>query len=350
LILETANRDEAAAKARRLYADLVLSGWDSLLKRHRPKPPAPETSATITFGQLFDLIQSRNLIPSKTLNGYIPRLRRIISEIKGIKAGRKRFGSRNGKAWRGEVDAVALSAVTPADIRKWKSVRIAKAGNNELLRRQYTTSVNSTLRQARSIFAEKVLRHLPEVPRPHLFEGIEFEPKVDTRFFGAGVDAPTLLRRALKELEPEQLKAFLLGIALGLRRKEADLLQWDSFDFAACTVEVRPTEHHSLKTEESAALMVLDPEIMALFQGWHAQRHGPFVLESEHLPRPSARYHYYRCDTTFDSLVDWLRLQGITGNKPFHVLRKLFGSLIVAKDGIFAASSALRHTSLASLK
>src|ERR1700729_1695981 len=50
--LETANRDEAASKARRLYADLVLGGWDSLLKRHRPKPPAPETSATITFGQL----------------------------------------------------------------------------------------------------------------------------------------------------------------------------------------------------------------------------------------------------------------------------------------------------------
>jgi integrase len=186
----------------------------------------------------------------------------------------------------------------------------------------------------------------PDLPRPHLFEGVEFEPRVDTRFFGAGIDAPNLLRRALKELPTEQQKAFLLGIAIGLRRKECDLLQWDSFDFAASTVTVRPTEYHSLKTEESASTLSLDVEFMSMFRGWYAQRRGPFVLESEHPPRPDARYHYYRCDATFDALVDWLRVQGVTGNKPFHVLRKLFGSLIVEKAGVFAASSALRHTSI----
>jgi integrase len=204
------------------------------------------------------------------------------------------------------------------------------------------TSVNSTMRQARSIFAEKVLRHLPEVPRPHLFQDVEFEPRTDTRFFGCGVDAPTLMRLALQELSerPEELKAFILAIALGLRRREADLLEWSSFDFAACTVEVRPTEHYGLKTKESSAVMALDPEFIAMFKEWHAQRHGSFVLESDHLPRPDAGYHYYRCDATCGSLVDWLRLQGVTGNKPLHAMRKLFGSLVVGKAGIFAASSA----------
>jgi integrase len=165
------------------------------------------------------------------------------------------------------------------------------------------------------------------------------------KFYGAGIDAPTLLRRAFAELEPEELKAFLLGIALGLRRKEADHLGWRSFDFAAGTVQVVPTEHYRLKTRESAAALKLDPEFMSLFKGWHALRRSEYVLESDRPPR-NTRYHYYRADATFNRLVNWLRAQGIEGDKPFHVLRKIFGSLIVEKHGIFAASAAMRHTNI----
>lgn len=93
-------------------------------------------------------------------------------------------------------------------------------------------------------------------------------------------------------------------------------------------------------------MMSLDAEFVTMFRGWYAQKTGSFVLESERPPRPEARYHYYRCDHVFDSLVEWLRKQGVNGDKPFHVLRKMFGSLIVEKDGLFAASSALRHTSI----
>jgi len=168
------------------------------------------------------------------------------------------------------------------------------------------------------------------------------------KFYGAGIDAPTLLRLAVEELSAErkeELKAFLLAIAIGLRRKEADHLLWASFDFSAGTVRVQPTEHYALKTQESAAVLSLDPEIMASFRGWHAQRKGPFVLESEQPPR-DVNYHYYRCDNTFDSLVAWLRGKGIKGDKPYHTLRKMFGSLIAEKYGIHAASSALRHTNI----
>jgi integrase len=83
-----------------------------------------------------------------------------------------------------------------------------------------------------------------------------------------------------------------------------------------------------------------------LFKEWHTQSTDRFVIESNALPRPKVHYQYYRADQVFDSLVRWLREQGIRGNKPFHVLRKMFGSLIVEKHGIFAASSALRHTSI----
>jgi integrase len=358
LSLKTANREEAAQKARRMYLDLVAGGWDLLFQKHRPKPPESlekkETSLfgekdPITFGQYVALIRSKNLIAARTLDGYVPRLRRIIAEIKGIKSSPKRFAAKKGKTWRDQVDAVAMSAITPDDVRQWKRRCIDKAKSNELLRRQHTISVNSTLRQAKGLFGErKILRHLPEIPRPHLFEGVEYEPRVDMKFYGVGIDAPTLLRRAIAELSQErreECKAFLLAIAIGLRRKEADHLMWQSFDFVAGTVQVQPTEHYALKTPESAATLVLDAEIMALFKGWHAQRTGNFVIESDRPPR-DVGYHYYRADQVFDSLVKWLREQGITVDKPFHSLRKIFGSLIVERHGIFAASSALRHTSI----
>src|SRR5258708_3868615 len=40
-------------------------------------------------------------------------------------------------------------------------------------------------------------------------------------------------------------------------------------------------------------------------------------------------------------------LKGIKNRTPIHTLRKLFGSLICEEFGIFAASSALRHSSIA---
>jgi len=330
----------------------MSGGWSLMLEKHRPKPAVASSKDGLTFGEYVNLVRSKNLLSSKAIDGYAPRLREIVAEILGIRSSKKKYAAASSgrQSWIDKIDSVPLASITPDAVRRWKKTTIEKAGNNAIARRRSVTSVNSTLRQARSLFGErKVLKFLPEIPRPHPFEGVAFEPRVDTKFYGAGIDAPTLLRRALKDLEhhrKEELKAFLLAIALGLRRKEANLLEWDSFDFANCTVQVQPTEHYALKTKESAATLALDPEIMALFKGWHAQRHGRFVIESQNLPRPGARYHYYRCDHVFDSLVKWLRLQGVTGDKPFHVLRKLFGSLIVEKHGIFAASSALRHTSI----
>jgi len=347
LSLHTANREEAAQLARRMYADLMNGGWALLLQKHRAKPEVAKKKDSLTFGEYIALVRSKNLIPERTIDSYVPRLRRIISEIKGIKPTRKRFAAKNG-AWREEVDAVTLDSITPDDVRLWKSRRLAKAKGNDALRRKYTVSVNSTLRQARSLFGKKILKELPEVRRPHPFEDVEFAPRVDTKFYGCGIDAPSLMRRAIDELggeRREECKAFLLGIALGLRRKECDHLMWSSFDFAAGTVQVQPTEFYALKTRESAATLQLDPEITALFKGWHAQRKGNFVIESDQ-PARDVDYQHYRADHVFNSLVDWLRVQGIDADKPFHTLRKMFGSLIVQQHGIFAASSALRHTSL----
>jgi hypothetical protein len=54
----------------------------------------------------------------------------------------------------------------------------------------------------------------------------------------------------------------------------------------------------------------------------------------------------YRCRKQFKTLNRWLRLHGITANKPLHVLRKEFGFQLTAAHGIFAASKALRHADI----
>jgi integrase len=345
--LHTASAEEAALKAKPMYQRLVANGWATLLDAARPPPPEPTVG--LTFGSYIALIRSKNVMPEKTLNGYVQRLRRIVAEIKSINRNGKRH--RPGSKGRAEViariEAVPLAAITPDDVRQWKRRALARAGSNTLKRQQVSVSVNSMLRQARSLFSErKVLRHLPEIPRPLPFDGVEFEPRVSTKFYGAGIEAPELVRRASAELAEEELKAFLLAIGLGLRRREADHLQWRSFDFAAGTVRVQPTEYYELKTIDSAAVLKFDPEFMALFKGWHAKAKGAFVLESERPPRGETNYHYYRADATFDRLVEWLRAQGVTGNKPLHTCRKIYGSLIADAYGIHAASSALRHTTI----
>ena len=76
------------------------------------------------------------------------------------------------------------------------------------------------------------------------------------------------------------------------------------------------------------------------FQRWADEDAGEsFVIHSSGTKRgPRA----YRCETVFDSLVAWLRGQGVKSQKPIHELRKECGSLICERAGIAAASAFLR--------
>jgi hypothetical protein len=118
----------------------------------------------------------------------------------------------------------------------------------------------------------------------------------------------------------EEFKAFLLSLVLGLRRREADLLEWQSFDFAAGTVRIETSKWFKPKTNESAAVLPVEPELIALFRGWRVRATSEFVIESPRLPN-SVPYQSYRCQETFDALLGWLRAKGVQGQKPIHVLR-----------------------------
>jgi hypothetical protein len=45
-------------------------------------------------------------------------------------------------------------------------------------------------------------------------------------------------------------------------------------------------------------------------------------------------------------LTEWLAINGISARKKVHELRKLFGDTIVKRNGIFAGSAQLRHSTI----
>jgi integrase len=348
LSLHTANREEAEHLAKRMYQDLLTLGWDKFLAQYRPlATPEPVRKELLTIGQFLAQVRAKDLLAPRTLDGYAMRFRGMAAEIAGIPTTNRRYrsGSKAHQDWLAKIDALPLANITPASVRQWKQDRLAQA-QNPVERKHTLASVNSTMRQARGLFSERKVLRFIEILRPHPFAGVEVDAKTDARFFGAGINAAELLRRGVRELAKEELKAFLLSLALGLRRLEADHLEWDSFDFDRSTVQIKATEFYSLKTEKSAAVLSLDPEIMALFRGWHAQHRGPFVLESDKPPRQPTHHPYYRADTTFNKLISWLQRQRAGGTKPLHTLRKMYGSLIAEKHGLFAASATLRHSSI----
>ena len=106
------------------------------------------------------------------------------------------------------------------------------------------------------------------------------------------------------------------------------------------------TEFFEGKSEESIADIDMDEELLALFRGFHAKALSPFVIESNVLPRPGTGYAHYRCERVFARLNNWLRNNGVNGQRPLHTLRKEYGSQICDRLGIYAASRALRHSDI----
>ena len=304
---------------------------------------------TLTVGEFLAAVRSKSDLSARTIEGYAKRFRQIVATLAGIKTPQAR--RQDSQIWRDQVYAVPLASITPDKILAWRKRYVDEAGRNEIRRRHQVVSANSLIRNARGLFSKKkVLSKLKiDLPSPLPFDGVELERRTDTRFFGCGVDPRKLLHAAAAELaadHPEEFKVLLLSLVLGLRRGEIDWLQWSSFDFVGATLRVEATPWHALKTPGSAAVLPVEPEILALFRSWRARATREFVIESDREPK-ATDYEWYRCRPVFVRLVSWLREKGVQGFSPIHSMRKLFGFEMCSQFGIHAASSALRHSSIA---
>lgn len=370
--LETANKEAAAGKAQRIYLSLLSVGWEKTLVTFKPQTAKPTQTATI--GELAAEIRSTAGFRPSTFSVYLQALRLIASQIADIgdppaldesgspindKKGRpvllSRFDYRSGgrDAWATLVNALRLDVFTPAAIQKWKLAYLERAGNAPDARRRASNSVNAHLRNARSLFSEKALKHVHAkllLPDPLPFVGVKLEKRGSTRYISR-LDARQILTDARTELasdpaRAQQFRIFCLALLCGLRKREIDSLLWRQVDFSSAQIRIEATEYFQPKSEDSIAAVDVDEELLALLRGWKAQNKGEFVIESANPPRYHVSRVNYRCEKDFLSLYAWLGSKGITARKKLHELRKELGAVLASEHGIFAAQQMLRHADI----
>lgn len=350
----TGNREVAARIAAGIYNDLLLLGVDGTLTKHRAqRKVAVDRIATI--GEWIEAARKVSEANAATFDAYAASLRLIVGQVLAVRKNKARFGPKRGgaAAYRAEIEAASLEVLTPDALQRWRLDYVAQA-KNPTQERSRKTSCNSTIRQARSLFAPKVARFLPHLrlPEPLPFAGVEFFPRQSARYFSR-IDPRALLEAAHRELAKVDTPAFLamlLALSAGLRRGEIDSLCWHQVDCERELIRVETTEMASLKTSDARAEVPIDCKVAALLRGFKAKAGGPsaFVIDANG-SNSGARVwgQHYRADAVFTRLNNWLRMHGVEARKPLHELRKELGALVTAEHGIYAASRVLRHSTVA---
>jgi hypothetical protein len=168
LSLGTANREAAAAKARDIYHSLQANGWEATLAKFRPDA-TPALRADTTVGDFIGEVKAKADGDPKTIEGYCRSLRKIVADIAGLANTREKFDFHTGgnQRWLEKVHGVRLAAITPGKVQAWKRSFLSLAGKDPLSQRRAKVTVNSFLRQARSLFSSKLIRHLNvDLPTP----------------------------------------------------------------------------------------------------------------------------------------------------------------------------------------
>jgi integrase len=358
----TGEKEKSAASvvAAEIYRSLDRLGWDATLKEYKPgKLDRTDAANGIilepTVGDFIAAVGRLSEVRPYTLGCYSRSFRHIVADVVKIKGDESRFDYVNGGAgrWRELVDAVKLVALTPLKIQAWKMAFVARGESNQQSERTSKVSVNSIMRQAKSLFSDKrgvlsLVRDLMRLPSPLPFDGVGFYENQSMRY-QSKIDAGELLTGARDELamsDPEAFKMMVLALCCGLRRNEIDKLAWRQVDLAKGVIRIETTRWFRAKSEDSLGEVDLDPELVVLMRGWKAKAVGEFVVQGEVQPRLGKGYSHYRAFRVAERLAEWLRGKGLEDRKALHTLRKEFGSLVAEEHGIYAASRALRHADI----
>ena len=353
--LGTQNENTASGKAKEIYEFLKAMGWDATLAKYKEKGTGTYKKSATTVGEFFETVMVNSKARPKTFGGYCKAFRTIVAAICKIDGGHEKYDYVNGghKRWIQKVDAVKLARITPEKVKLWRDDFIKRARGNPLKEKTAKISVNTTMRQAKSLFTEAMLENVQiELPDGLPFDGVKFEAHQDMKY-KSRFDVGKIIRLAMEgdennpPLSREQQKIFLLAVMAGLRRNEIDKIEWSAFLWEQSAIRIEETEYLKLKTKDSAGDVDLEQAIMDIFKGFHKEAKGTFVVESKVPPRMDTQYNHYRCQRDLKKVTKWLRAQGIEGNKPLHAQRKEFGSQLNKTFGIYAASRALRHSDIA---
>jgi integrase len=362
--LGTSNKDIAAAAAAAKYILLTTGGWEALAKK------SESLADEITLGAFLTRVHAVSRVSSRTWGLYAKSLRQIAGEL-------KKWDSPSGpsftweahRTWKEKVDGLKLSLLSPLSIGKWMKRYVDERGTNPEAKRRAKNSCNTTLRNAKALFTDDLLKAASLEKLENPFHGLKAFSSERTRYKSA-FDAEALIAAAEEELTApkaeeeskdaynrrmEAFKALILFGFTAIRRKEADLLLWEQVDLANGTIDIRRTRYFEPKAESSIGKIHLSDAAVALLRGFRARDpKDEFVLKGFR-PRPDRTYSCYRSEKTFLRLIEWLRsYTDEEGNqpladtqKPLHTIRKEIGAMIASRVGIFAAQRFLRHAEIA---
>lgn len=365
--LETANKEEAAAKARDIYLSIVAKGWSATITELTPLQVATvePSSASATVGEFLAEVDRTANLKQRTFRQYAQGLRQLASQIRGVKSGASRYDYKKGglTAWKKLVDATPLSSITPAAVADWKIVRLKRAGADPKRKLEVNRSFNSWLRNTKSLFSEAIICkpnfkiRVPKFKIPdgqrgerevYWFEAVDFERPGSMKFQApAGITYEGLVTKARDELRnanPEAYKLLLLCLCAGLRRSEADVCLWTQLNEVDNSIRVEANKFIEPK-HGSGGTVYVDPGLMKELLRFKELGRDGFVVSSPLEWKPTT-YIRYRCAPHWAVLTEWLENSGLSARKKVHELRKLFGDAIVKQNGIFAGSAQLRHSTI----
>lgn len=357
--LETPNKTTAAARAKERFEFVKAHGWDDAIQHFKYGEEKAKVSAeknALTVGEYIDEVKKlATEQSSRTIHDYGKCLRLILSEI---------LESEGTKPTKERISSSPLDKITAARVERWKASRVQKVRGNPQRERTAKITANTILRQAKALFGRKILPALRKaeipIPEPLPLSGVNLFPEDTSSKFKRKIEPEKLITAAVENLDAPQGEneerakyesrrqsylAFVLVFATGLRKSEADMLEWNSVNFEANELTVETTQFFKPKTKASEAPVSLDPETVEILRGFRAQYpNDRFLLRSKLKPKPSATYAYYRAEPTWKALQEWVVKQGVTDSKPIHYCRKAITDYMAKKHGIFAAMRHARHT------
>jgi len=354
--LDTANVAEAAEKAKAIWIKLQADGWDAALRKFKPEsvftPPD-----FVTLGDFIKFVEENAIYSPAKMHRAKSKTFTLVAGMMEWEKPQSAHNIRGGglKPWHEKLMSVKLVDLTPRRLELFR-LRYFKTRSETRAREiaaQHT--YDSYLRSAKALFGvrmRKLLENLQvKLPEPVPFASALYTSRGKSSYrYRSRIDPRQLTANAITELSGpkkiEQLKIFLLALHLGLRRGEIDRLLWSQFDFNAKTLCIEETEFVELKTTSSAGVISLEPELASFFEAQFKSAGGIFVINAPNAPRRTKGWCHYRAHRELTQLCGWLRAQGVTYQKPLHTLRKEFGKLIAEKLGLYAASLALRHSSM----
>ena len=137
-----------------------------------------------------------------------------MGDIVAAKVSRK-AKAKQRRATRAVIDATRLSVITSEALQEWRLGFLVRAQGDARREQSAMTSCNSIIRQARSLFAPRVVKFLGSLrlPQPLPFTDVEFFPRQPTRYVSR-IDARGLLRTAQRKLaskDPDKLSGHTSG-------------------------------------------------------------------------------------------------------------------------------------------